>query len=45
MRLVPFDMKLTIIPYALCAVIPFAPLALIVFPVEEIVGKIIAILI
>jgi hypothetical protein len=44
MRLVPFDMKLTIIPYVLCAVIPFAPLALTVFPINEIITKIIQIL-
>jgi hypothetical protein len=44
MRLVPFDLKLTIIPYAACAVIPFLPLALTVFPIEEIIEKIFKIL-
>ena len=44
MRLVPFDLKLTIIPIVGCAVIPFLPLALTVFPFEQIVEKIIGIL-
>jgi hypothetical protein len=44
MRMVPFDLKLTIIPIVACAVIPFFPLALTVFPVEEIIMKIIGIL-
>ena len=44
MRLVPFDLKLTIIPIVACAVIPFLPLALTVFPLEQIVEKIIGIL-
>ena len=44
MRLAPFDLKLTIIPIVACAVIPFLPLALTVFPLEEIVKKIFGIL-
>jgi hypothetical protein len=44
MRWVPFDLKLTIIPIVACTVVPFLPLALTVFPVEEIIKKIVSIL-
>jgi hypothetical protein len=44
MRLVPFDLKLTIIPIVACTFVPFFPLALTVFPVEEILKKLIDIL-
>jgi hypothetical protein len=44
MRIVPFDLRTTIIPFAACAVIPFLPLLLLVFPLEEIVMKSIQIL-
>jgi hypothetical protein len=44
MRMVPFDLKLTILPIVGCTVIPFFPLLFTVFPVEEILRKIIGIL-
>lgn len=43
MSFVPFDFRLTIIPLAAAALIPFVPLALTVFPLEEIIKKIIGI--
>jgi hypothetical protein len=39
MRIVPFDLRTTVIPFAACAVIPFLPLLLTVFPLEEIIIK------
>jgi hypothetical protein len=44
MRMVPFDFKLTILPIVACTVVPFLPLMLTVFPVEEILKKIVDIL-
>lgn len=44
MRFVPFDSRLTIIPIAASAVVPILPLALTVFPLDEIVRKILGIL-
>ena len=44
MRLVPFDLKLTILPIVASTVVPFLPLALTVFPIDEILGKIVQIL-
>lgn len=43
MGFIPFDIRLTIIPIVASAVIPFLPLVLTVFPLEEIVRKIIGI--
>jgi hypothetical protein len=44
MRMVPFDLKLTILPIVGCTVIPFFPLLFTVFPVEAILLKIVNIL-
>jgi hypothetical protein len=44
MRMVPFDLKLTILPIVACTVIPFFPLLFTVFPVEAILSKIVSIL-
>lgn len=44
MRLVPFDFRLTILPIVASAILPFLPLALTVFPLNEIVEKIVGIL-
>jgi hypothetical protein len=44
MRMVPFDLKLTILPIVGCTIIPFFPLLFTVFPVETILKKIIGIL-
>lgn len=44
MRTVPFDLKMTVIPIAASAILPFLPLVLTVFPLEEIVRKILGIL-
>ncbi len=44
MRPVPFDLATAILPMVAAAAIPFLPLALTVFPFEEIVKKIIGIL-
>jgi hypothetical protein len=44
MRMVPFDLKLTILPIVSCTVIPFFPLLLTVFPLDEILAKIVSIL-
>jgi hypothetical protein len=44
MGFVPFDLRLTIIPIAASAIVPFLPLALTVLPLDEIVRKILGIL-
>jgi len=44
MRIVPFDLQTTIVPFATCAIIPFLPLLFLVFPVQEIVVKFMEIL-
>ena len=44
MRIAPLDLKTTVIPMAACAVIPLLPLALTVLPFEEIIERIIKIL-
>lgn len=43
MSFIPFDFRLTIIPLATATLIPFVPLVLMVFPLEEIIRKIIGI--
>jgi hypothetical protein len=44
MRPVPFDLPTTILPMVAAAVIPFLPLALTVFPFEELIKKIVGML-
>jgi hypothetical protein len=44
MRPVPFDLVTTILPMVAAAVIPFLPLALTVFPFEELIKKIVGML-
>jgi hypothetical protein len=44
MRTIPFNLKMTVAPYVACAVIPFLPLVFIVFGVNEIIVRILGII-
>jgi hypothetical protein len=44
MRTVPYNLKMTVAPYVACAVIPFLPLVFIVFGVNDIIVRILGII-